>query len=130
MTIRKATLEDENAIDIFDRFGGSRNLEIIREEIWVAVYENEIAGFMTFDNSFYERPFIRYIVTNPDYRRKSVAEKLMLFIEEKCEGQKIFTSTEADNLPMIMLLNKFNYKMVGIIHELQDVAEVIYCKEI
>ena len=130
MTIRQAKLGDENAIDTFDQFGGSRKLEIIREEIWIAVAENKIAGFITFDNSFYERPFIRYVITNPDYRRKSVAEKLMSFIEEKCKGKKIFTSTEADNLPMIMLLTKLNYKMVGIIHELQDVAEVIYCKEI
>ncbi len=130
MIIRQATLEDEKAIDAFDQFGGYRNLEIIRNEVWVAVLEDKIAGFVTFDRSFYERPFLRYIITNPDFRRKNVAKKMMIFIEEKCKDEKLFTSTEADNLPMITLLNQLNYKMAGIINELQEVAEVIYCKEL
>lgn len=130
MTIRLANIEDFENIDSFDRFGGDRMLEIQRNEIWIAILDSKIAGFTTFDNSFYERPYLRYIIVNPDFRRKKVAEKLMIFIEQKCKNQKIFTSTEADNLPMINLLNKLKYKMVGIVYELQDVGEVFYCKEI
>jgi GNAT superfamily N-acetyltransferase len=130
MTIQLATLEDFDAIDAFDRFGGDRILEINRQEIWIAILDNQVAGFATFDYSFYERPFLRYIIVNPEFRRKKVAEKLIVFIEQKCKNQKLFTSTEADNLPMISLLNKLKYRMVGIVHELQEVGEIFYCKEI
>jgi ribosomal protein S18 acetylase RimI-like enzyme len=130
MIIRQAILEDEKVIDSFDRFGGSRNNEIIRKEMWVAILEDKIAGYVTFNHSFYERPFLKYINTHPDFRRRNVAEKMMNFIEEKCKGKKLFISTEADNLPMITLLDKLNYKMVGIINGIQEAAEVVYCKEL
>lgn len=130
MIIRLATLDDEKQIDSFDQFGGNRKLEIERNEIWVAIFSNEIAGFATFDRSFYERPFLRYLIVNDIFRRQGIAKKMLIFIESKCKNEKLFTSTEADNLPMITLLSQLNYKMVGIINELQDVGEVIYCKEI
>ncbi len=130
MTIQLATLNDFDSIDAFDQFGGDRIKEINRQEIWIAILDNQIAGFATFDYSFYERPYLRYIIVNQEFRRKKVAEKLIIFIEQKCKNEKLFTSTEADNLPMINLLTKLKYNMVGVVYELQDVGEVFYCKEI
>jgi ribosomal protein S18 acetylase RimI-like enzyme len=130
MIIRPATQQDEKAIDIFDVYSGNRPTEISRHEVWVAVIENDIAGYITFNYSFYRKPFIKYLNTNPKYTRRGVAETLILFVEAMCKGKKLFISTEADNFPMLHLFEKHKYRFVGMVNEIQAAAEVVYCKDV
>lgn len=130
MIIRLANKLDEVAIGAFDVFGGSRATEIERNEIWVAEINNEIAGYITFNLSFFRKPFIKYLNVNPDFRRQAIAEKLVVFMERKCVGQKLFISTEANNYPMIHFFEKYKFRFVGMINEIQEVAEIVYCKDI
>lgn len=130
MVIRQALKEDLILIQKFDVFGGSRAIEIERNEIWVAEEKNEIAAYITFNYSFFRKPFIKYLNVNSTFRRKAVAQKLVVFIENKCIGEKLFISIEADNYPMIHFLEKLKYRFVGMINEIQEVAEIVYCKNI
>jgi hypothetical protein len=59
-----------------------------------------------------------------------VAETLILLVEDMCKGKKLFISTEEDNFPMLHLFEKHKYRFVGMVNEIQEVAEVVYCKDI
>jgi GNAT superfamily N-acetyltransferase len=134
ITIRLATKQDEKAIDAFDHFSGNRPTEINRQEVWVAELSteggDEIAGYATFNYSFYRKPFIKYLNTHPKFERQGVAAALVKFIEEKCQGKKLFISTEADNFPMLRFFEKHKYRLVGMVNEIQEAAEMVFCKDI
>ncbi len=134
MTIRLATPEDEKRIESFDHFSGNRPTEINRQEVWVAEIANEgeteIAGYITFNYSFYRKPFIKYLNTNPKFERQGIAASLVSYIENLCKGKKLFVSTEADNYPMLRFFEKHKYRLVGMVNEIQAEAEVVYCKDI
>ncbi len=130
MTIRLATLTDEKKIEAFDHFSGNRPTEINRNEVWVAEIDNEIAGYITFNHSFYRKPFIKYLNTNPKFERQGVAQSLVKYIENLCIGKKLFISTEADNYPMLKLFEKNKYRLVGMVNEIQEAAEVVFCKDV
>jgi GNAT superfamily N-acetyltransferase len=90
IAIKLATNKDEKAIDVFDEFRDNKPLEISRQEVWVAEVsaedENEIAGYATFNYFFYRKPFIKYLNIHPKFERQGVADALVKFIEEKCQG--------------------------------------------
>ena len=55
----------------------------------------------------------------------------MEFVEQQFEGDRLFSSTDSDNLPMLNLFNKRGYKMSGIIENLfQTRPEIVYCKDL
>lgn len=128
MSIRLAVPADALAINEFDVFGGSREMEIERKEIWVSESAGKIAGYLTFNRSFYGKPFIQFLMVRMDFRRQGIAEKLIFHIESHCGACKLFISTESDNLQMLKLLEKNNYKIAGFINEIQDAAEIVFCK--
>lgn len=128
--IRKALISDFEEIDKFDIFAGDRKAEIQREECYVATLEKRITGYVTFDYTFYGRPFLRFLCVCPEFQKKGIGNKLIEFVEEKCKEQRIFTSTESDNLAMINLLGKREYKLSGVIENLQIQTEIVYCKDI
>jgi ribosomal protein S18 acetylase RimI-like enzyme len=128
--IRQAVPEDFTQIDSFDVFAGDRKTEIQRNEVWVAMLEGKIAGYITFNRSFYQKPFIQYLNVKVEYRKQGVGQALIESIEGRCDNEKLFTSTESSNLSMLRMLEKRKFKVVGVMEQLQEVAEIIYCKEI
>jgi ribosomal protein S18 acetylase RimI-like enzyme len=128
--IRQAVPEDFTQIDSFDVFAGDRKTEIQRNEVWVAMLEGKIAGYITFNRSFYQKPFIQYLNVKVEYRKQGVGQALIESIEGRCDNEKLFTSTESSNLSMLRMLEKRKFKVVGVIEQLHEVAEIIYCKEI
>jgi len=128
--IRKASESDFEEIDRFDVFGGDRKAEIQRGECYVATHEKRIIGYVTADYTFYGRPFIRYLCICPEFQRKGIGNKIMEFIESRCEGQRVFSSTESDNLTMINLFKKREYTISGVIENLQKQTEIVYCKDV
>jgi ribosomal protein S18 acetylase RimI-like enzyme len=76
MIVRKATLEDFPQIDELDVFGRDRKEEISRGEILVALIDNEIAGYMTHNRSFYARAFVQFVCVKECFRKNGVAKAL------------------------------------------------------
>lgn len=130
MKIREATLSDLGVIDSFDIFAGDRSAEVKRGECFVAVEEQQVVGYIVYNHSFYLMPFIQFLCFNPKFRRRGFATKLLEYVEGSCDGDKLFTSTESDNLPMLKLLNRRGYRISGVIENIQDVSEVVFCKKV
>ncbi len=130
MQIRQAIPEDFTEIDSFDIFAGDRKVEIQRNEVWVAIIEGKIAGYITFNRSFYLNPFIQYLNVKVEYRKQGICQALIESIEKRCDNEKLFISTESNHLTMLRMLEKRKFKVVGVIEQLQEVAEIIYCKKI
>ncbi|MBC7912153.1 MAG: GNAT family N-acetyltransferase [Pyrinomonadaceae bacterium] len=128
--IRKAVPGDLEAINSFDIFSGDRSLDIERGECFVAVEEEQVAGFVVFNHSFYLRPFIQFLCVATEFRRRSLADKLLEYVEGICDGDRLFTSTESDNLPMLKLFDRRGYRVSGIIENIQERAEVVFCKDV
>ena len=82
MEIRLATRDDFKAIDEFDIFLGNRMTEIERSELWVAVKENVVIAYISFNEQFYTRPFVHYLNVRKEYRRSGTGRDLMLKFEE------------------------------------------------
>jgi GNAT superfamily N-acetyltransferase len=87
ITIRIATNADEKAIDDFDHFSGNRPKEISNNEVWIAEVNGELAGYITFNYSFYRKPFIKYLNTHPKFERQGIADTLVKFIEENAKAK-------------------------------------------
>lgn len=130
MKIREATLSDLRAIDSFDVFAGDRRAEVERGECFVAVEEQQAVAYIVYNHSFYLKPFIQFLCVNPKFRRRGFATELLEYVEGICNGDKLFTSTECDNLPMLKLLNRRGYRISGVIENIQERSEVIFCKDV
>ncbi|MEN9222764.1 MAG: GNAT family N-acetyltransferase [Thermostichus sp. BF3_bins_97] len=126
--IRKATYGDLATLHSFDIFAGDRAQEIERGECFVAVLPEGLAGYVVFNHSFYLKPFIQFLCVASPFRRQGIANRLLAHIEELCDGEKLFTSTESDNLPMLRLLNRRGYRVSGVIENIQTQSEVVFCK--
>lgn len=130
MKIREATLSDLGAIDSFDIFAGERSAEVERGECFVVVEEQQVVGYIVYNHSFYLMPFIQFLCVNPKFRRRGFASELLEYVEGICDDDKLFTSTESDNLPMLKLLNRRGYRISGVIDNIQEQVEVVFCKKV
>ena len=64
-----------------------------------------------------------------DWRRQGVGQILLGYLEKVCHTHKLFTSTNLSNLPMQRLLAKLNYRLSGVIHDLDEGdPELVYVK--
>lgn len=129
MKIREATLSDLEAINSFDIFAGDQSAEVKRGECFVVV-EEQVLGYIVYNHSFYLMPFIQFLCVNPKFRRRGFATELLEDVEGICDGDKLFTSTECDNLPMLKLLDRRGYRISGVIENIQEQAEVVFCKKV
>ncbi len=133
MIIRNATLDDFPAIYEFDVFGRDRKEEIARGEILVAIIDNQVAGYMTHNRSFYARAFVQFVCVKECFRNNGVAKALYQEVEKlyTSEGDElIFSSTEDDNEIMLGFFERNGWKQTGILHNIQKQAEVIFVKQL
>ncbi|CAF1149576.1 unnamed protein product [Adineta steineri] len=93
-----------------------------------------IIGYAVLDYSFYAQAFIAMLRVHPSYRRQRVGLTLMQYLEQPslCTTKKLFTSTNLSNLAMQSLVAKLQYKLSGVIHNLDDDGdpELVYYKSV
>ncbi|MBO0929644.1 GNAT family N-acetyltransferase [Fibrella aquatilis] len=126
-SIRKAVAADFSAIDEFDMFAGDRQEEISRGECFVAVDNEVVVGYLTTARTFYQCPFIAYVQVRDEAQGRGIGTALLTFAEARWPFEKIYTSTEADNLPMLHLLQKRGYAAAGEILFIQNEPELVFC---
>ena len=81
------------------------------------------------DYSFFEEGFIPVLYVHPDWRRHGIGKALMIHFETLCKTGKIFTSTNLSNKNMQSLLSRLEYKLSGVIHDLdENDPELVYVK--
>ena len=131
MEIRLAVKEDITSIDEFDLFLGDRLTEIERNEILVAVKDMKVIAYISFNKQFYARPFVHYLNVRKEFLRKGAGAALMKKFEELYKDEeRVFTSTESYNLPMLLLLDKLDYKCCGVVDKIQKESEIIFYKDL
>jgi GNAT superfamily N-acetyltransferase len=100
-------------------------------ECYVATDGDAIVGYVVFDRSFYEHPFVSLLFVIESRRRDSIGLALMRYIESICDGAKLFTSTNESNAPMQRLCEKLGFVRSGWIDNLDEGdPEIIYFKRL
>ena len=99
------------------------------EHALVAVVKDELAGYAVLDHSFYGNAFLSLLVVRAQSRRRGHGTALLRAAEARARTPKIFTSTNASNLPMQALLEAAGYERSGVIENLDPGdPEIVYVK--
>ena len=97
----------------------------------VALRESKIVGYVEMAPTFFQQGFVSLLSVRPEHRRRGVATSLMRAIEARCHGEKLFTSTNISNQPMQAVLRKLEYRLCGVIEELDEGdSELIFVKRL
>lgn len=88
--------------------------ELIKDNKIIGFYDNDIlVGFLIYEQ-VYEIIDLLYIVVEPIYRRKSIGTKLLNYLIQNKEFEKIMLEVRCDNSSAIKLYKKFNFKIINI----------------
>jgi GNAT superfamily N-acetyltransferase len=97
----------------------------------VALVDGQVAGYAEMAPTFFNCEFISLLSVHPAHRRRGVATALMKAVEARCQGKKLFTSTNLSNQPMQALLGKIGYRRCGMVEDLDEAdPELIFVKRL
>lgn len=136
--IRKADKPDAESIIDFDHIAQSdpSRREFINQSIdsglcYVFECENRVVAYSVLEYSFYSNGFIAMLYVHPEFRRRGFGTELIKHIENVCQTEKLFTSTNQSNKPMQALLSRMEYQPSGVVNNLdEDDPELIYFKRL
>ena len=138
MKIRDATESDVAAMYPVDHMAaeeGSRR-QHIREWVdagraIVALIDDVVVGYAALEYTFFSNGFISMLMVDRANRRKGVATALVEHLEEMCETDKLFTSTNESNKPMQRLMQSMSYEPSGTVFNLDEGdPELFYVKRL
>ena len=138
MKIRDATSSDLDAMYAVDHMAteeGSRRQHIrdwvASGQAIVAVVDGEICGYAALEYTFFGCGFITMLMVRKESRRKGVATALVTQLHERCETEKLFTSTNESNKPMQAFMQAMSYEPSGTVYNLDEGdPELFYLKRI
>ena len=136
IAVRPAIAADSNAVCAIDErvLGRDERRDFLRSaielgECLVAEIGREIAGFVVVDRSLYDQRFVALLIVDPAHQGRGVGSALMRAVERRFPGEKLFTSTNASNLPMQALCEGLGYVRSGWIENLDEGdPEIVYFK--
>ncbi|MEH6942871.1 GNAT family N-acetyltransferase [Bacillus sp. JJ722] len=134
--IVKARIEDlEKIVEIDSEVIGNKSRQnYIQNAIEcgrciVAIEENSIVGFLTYDTNFFDCAFMSLIIVSPSKRRKGYASYMMDYMVNISPTPKIFSSTNRSNDPMQQVFESNGFVQSGIIENLDEGdPEIVYFK--
>jgi ribosomal protein S18 acetylase RimI-like enzyme len=134
--IRRANENDFRAICDFDEVAKihAARIEFIRKSLAEAVCliaeaPEKIVGYGVLTNHFFGYCFVDLIYVDAGFRQRGIGEMLLVELENSCQTEKIFTSTNLSNLPAQKLFNKIGYTLSGVVHNLdENDPEIIFYK--
>jgi ribosomal protein S18 acetylase RimI-like enzyme len=91
---------------------------IAAEQCHVAAVDGAVVGYCAITAEFFGRPFIAMLMIDPRYRRHGFGEALLICVRSKLPAGDLFTSTNASNVAMQMLLLKAGFRPSGYIDNL------------
>lgn len=99
------------------------------QQCYGALIDGAVVGYVILEYTFFELGFVTLLYIHPEYRRSGIGTLLMQHAEDICSTEKLFTSTNLSNHPMQNLLASRQYKLSGIIHDLDEGdPELFYVK--
>ena len=101
------------------------------EQAIVAVIDDVVVGYAALEYTFFSQGFITMLMVDKGYRRKGVGTALITRLEETCETDKLFTSTNESNKPMQALMQSMCYEPSGTVYNLDEGdPELFYVKRL
>ena len=136
MEIREAMLSDVSSIYSIDHMAANEGNRRQHIQDWVdagqaivAIIDATVVGYSVLEYTFFGYGFIAMLIVRKESRRKGVATALVTRLEELCETEKLFTSTNESNKPMQALMKSMSYEPSGILYNLDDGdPELFYLK--
>lgn len=100
---------------INNNFDRVNNIEdIINNKEIIGYYDNDfLVGFLMF-NKNYEILDLLYIVVEPIYRNKGLGSKLVEYLLNIKDYERILLEVRCDNINAIKLYKKYNFKIINI----------------
>ena len=97
----------------------------------VAVIDNTVVGYSALEYTFFGYGFVAMLMVQKGSRRRGVGTALLTCLEERCETDRLFTSTNESNQPMQALLESMSYEPSGTVYNLDDGdPELFYVKRL
>jgi ribosomal protein S18 acetylase RimI-like enzyme len=125
MKIRRATSEDSSSLKALDTViavdpGRTALIEtwLSKDTVVVAELNSEIVGYAVFNHAFFHRGQVDMLMIHADHRGKRIGEHLLKAIENLCDSDKLFVTTNLSNQRMQKLLTRVGYRTCGSIDEL------------
>jgi GNAT superfamily N-acetyltransferase len=124
--LRQARDEDVEElwhIDHMARGGDTERRHFISENVVamntvVAEDDSGLVGFAVYDRTFFGRGFVHLLYTADRVRRRGIGGQLLTFAADSCQTDKVFTSTNLTNHPMLALLTKLGWEPSGMLYGL------------
>lgn len=100
-------------------------------QAFMALEGGRVIGYGVLHYHFFECGFVAMLMVAPECRRRGVGSALMAYMEEFCQTEKLFTSTNESNTIMQALLEKMGYVRSGTVENLDEGdPEWIYFKRV
>jgi GNAT superfamily N-acetyltransferase len=82
-------------------------------DFFVALFETEIVGLVARDQSFFSQDFIPKLFVLDSFRKHGIGQALMNAMARACRTEKIFSSTNLSNAPMLKMFRKLEWTYAG-----------------
>jgi len=90
-------------------------------DVLIHEHDQRVAGYVAYnEKAFFGRDFVELLVVSDSYRRRGLGSDLLRNALELSTTERVFTSTNRSNAPMIGLLEKAGWQFSG---ELRGIDE-------
>jgi ribosomal protein S18 acetylase RimI-like enzyme len=98
-------------------------------EVVVVHDADAIAAYAWIYEGFFGHTFLAYLAVQPQYRRNSIAGMLLEATEQRAVTDRVFSSTNASNVAMQAVFDRYGWRRCGQIDELDPGdPELVYVK--
>ena len=138
MMIRNAIENDIDQVIAIDYIASTEETRrqqirdwIKKNYVIIALIDEQIVGYAVLEYTFFSCGFISMLIVQEEHRRYGIATALVKRLEEACNTEKLFTSTNESNVPMQAFLASMSYEPSGIVHNLDEGdPELFYFKRV
>lgn len=138
MLVRMAIESDVAAMCAIDPIAAEQGIRAQHIREWanarratVALIDKVVVGYAALEYTFFSYGFISMLMVDESRKRQGVGTAIVKHLEEVCETNKLFTSTNESNKPMHGFLQSMSYEASGTVYNLDEGdPELFYVKRL
>lgn len=130
--VRAARPEDLPTLRAFDEWDVVTEQRIADAECWVAGFDDALPTPLAYgilDRSFMNRRFVAILFVHPDHRSRGLGRALLRHFESLVTDEKLWISTNIENLAMQRILHDHGYVQAGVINGLGKLPELFFVRQ-